>query len=104
MKTTSKLVLLIAVFASWLIPLLSQTAKPSFDVVSIKPSAPNAMGIRGGGARGNRYTMSNATLRMLLQSGYSRIAPGVPPTQLQIVGGPNWMDSDRFDIQATVDC
>src|SRR5215831_19209298 len=90
------------------VPLLSQTlqtAKPSFDVISIKPSAPaNGPGIRGGGPRGNRYTMSNATLRMLLQNGYQRIAPGAPVGQIQIIGAPNWVDSDRFDIQATMDC
>src|SRR5215471_15802550 len=89
------------------VPLLSQTgqtAKPSFDVISIKPSAPvNGPSIRGGGARGNRYTMSNATLRMLLQN-YQRIAPGAPVGQIQIVGAPNWIDSDRYDIQATMDC
>jgi uncharacterized protein (TIGR03435 family) len=89
------------------VPLLSQTgqpSKPSFDVISIKPSAPAVQGIRGGGARGNRYTMSNATLRMLLQNGYQRIAPGAPVGQIQIVGAPNWIDTERFDIQATMDC
>jgi uncharacterized protein (TIGR03435 family) len=107
MNTTGKIVLLAAALTSGSVSLLCQTAqdaKPAFDVVSIKPSAPNVAGMRGGGARGNRYTMSNATLRMLLQSGYQRISPGTPPGQLQIIGGPNWMDSDRYDVQATVDC
>ena len=87
------------------VPLLSQTGqttKPSFDVVSIKPSAPNAMGMRGGGTRGNRYTMTGATDRVLLQQGYREASDG--PGQLQLVGEPNWTDSDRYDIQATVDC
>jgi hypothetical protein len=73
--------LLAAAFGVAALPLLSQTSpnrKPSFEVVSIKPSAPLGAGpVRvGGGARGDRYTMSNATLRMLLQQGYTR--PGTP--------------------------
>jgi len=87
------------------VPLLSQTAqttKPSFDVVSIKPSEPNAMGMRGGGTRGNRYTMTGANLRMLLQQGYREATDG--PSQLQIINPPSWIDADRYDIQATVDC
>src|SRR5262245_8315959 len=79
-----------------------QTPKPAFDVVSIKPSAPTPTGIRGGGACGNRYTMSGATLRMLVQQAYRQASEG--PGQLQVIGAPNWADSDRYDIQATVDC
>ena len=73
-------------------------------MVSIKPSVPNPGGaIRiGGGARGNRYVMSSATLRMLLQTAYRPPSDG--PGQLQIVGAPSWLESDRFDIEATVDC
>ncbi len=101
------MVLMVLALTLAVVPLLSetpQTAKPSFDVISIKPSGPNVAGIRGGGARGNRYTMSNVTLRILLQNGYQRIAPGAPVGQIQIIGAPNWIDSDRFDIQATMDC
>ena len=106
MMKTRKLVLLpVALTLAW-IPLLSQTSqtpKPSFDVVSIKPSAPTPTGIRGGGgARGNRYSTSNATLRSLLQQAYRLASEG--PGQLQIIGAPNWIDSDRYDVQATVDC
>jgi len=103
MKRTA---LLIAAFLFAVFPLLSQTSsskKPSFEVVSIKPSAPG-LGIRGGGPRGDKYIMTGASLRMLLQQGYSRSATGGPLGQLQIIGGPGWMDSDRYDIQATADC
>jgi uncharacterized protein (TIGR03435 family) len=107
MRTIGKAAFIIAALMFAGISLFSQTSqspKPSFEVISIKPSAPNPGGARGGGARGNRYTMSAATLRTLLQSAYQRISPGTPASQLQIVGGPNWIDSDRYDIQATVDC
>jgi uncharacterized protein (TIGR03435 family) len=112
MNKTAKLLLLTAAFGFAVVPLLSQTSpKPraSFDVISIKPSPPITGGaIRiGGGARGDRYTMSGVTLKMLLQRAYSKTATTaapVPPAQLQIIGGPAWMDSDRYDIQATADC
>jgi uncharacterized protein (TIGR03435 family) len=47
--------------------------------------------------------LTGANLRMLLQISYGRIAAG-PGPQIQIVGGPTWMDSDRYDIQAKADC
>jgi uncharacterized protein (TIGR03435 family) len=106
MKKTGRIVLIIAAFAFAVIPLLSQTTstKPSFEVVSIKPSPPN-LGIRGGGPRGDRFTMSGASLKMLLQIAYGRSnSNGLPNSQLQVIGGPNWIDSDRYDIQAKADC
>ena len=106
MKRAGRLALIIAAFAFAAIPLLPQTTvpKPSFEVVSIKPSPPN-LGIRGGGPRGDRFTMSGSSLRMLLQIAYGRAnSNGAPGGQLQVIGGPNWIDSDRYDIQAKADC
>src|SRR5215471_296196 len=109
MNKTAKGLLLTAALGVAALSLLSQTSpnkKPSFEVISIKPSAPPGAGpIRiGGGARGDRYTMSSATLRMLLQQAYSKNSNAGPGGQIQLVGGPSWMDSDRYDIQATADC
>jgi uncharacterized protein (TIGR03435 family) len=80
--------------------------KPSFDVISIKPAAPLGSGpIRiGGGAQGDRFTMSSANLRMLLQQAYQQAGNTPLGGQLQIVGGPGWMDSERYDVQAKTDC
>jgi uncharacterized protein (TIGR03435 family) len=87
-------------------PFSQAQPKPSFDVVSIKPSAPLGTGpVRiGGGAQGGRFTMSSATLRMLVQTAYRRAGNTPLSGQLQIIGGPGWMDSDRYDVQATADC
>ena len=74
MKHTAKVALLMAVFAFAVFPLFSQTTpnqKPSFDVISIKPSPPGN-GPRGGGPRGDRFTMTGVTLRTLLQTAYQR--------------------------------
>ena len=106
MGPTGKCLSLAAVFGFAVLPLLPQTnpnPRLSFDVISIKPSAPGP-GIRGGGARGDRYTMNGATPRMLVQNAYQKIAPTGPATPTQIVGGPSWMESDRYDVQATADC
>jgi uncharacterized protein (TIGR03435 family) len=86
-------------------PLLSQTTptkKPSFEVVSIKQTAPGN-GPRGGGPRGDRFAMTGVTLRTLLESAYQRSSPGIV-SQLEIIGGPNWIDADRYDVEAKADC
>jgi hypothetical protein len=40
------------------------TAKPSFEVTSIKPSPPN-LNIRGGGPLGDRFAVTGGSLKML---------------------------------------
>jgi uncharacterized protein (TIGR03435 family) len=107
MNKSGKVVLLFAAAVFAVVPLLSQTSsgpKPSFEVISIKPTAPNLNFIRGGAARGDRFSMTGANLRMLLQNAYGRPTAGIPFGQLQIIGGPSWIDSDRWDVQATADC
>ena len=105
MNKIGKALLLTAAFGSAVFPLLSQTSpekKPSFEVISIKPSAPN-LGLRGGGPRGDRLSLTGASLRMLLQNAYSKVGSS-PLAQLQIINGPSWIDSDRYDVQAKADC
>jgi uncharacterized protein (TIGR03435 family) len=106
MKRAGRVLLFLGAMASAVLPLSSQApavAKPSFDVISIKPTAPGSRG-GGGGPRGDRYTMSGVTLRALLGSAYQRLSTGVPVAPLQIIGGPAWIDSERYDVQATADC
>src|SRR5690348_2468408 len=91
-----------AVFA--VAPLSAQTSpKPSFDVISIKPTAPGQRG-GGGGIRGDKYTMSGIPLRALLQTAYQRPSTGGPVAPLQIIGAPAWMESERYEVQAVADC
>jgi uncharacterized protein (TIGR03435 family) len=63
-----------------------------FEVASIKPSnAPP--GSSGFDSRHGRLVGTNVTLKRSIMGAYA-IGPN------QIVGGPDWLDSDRFDINA----
>lgn len=84
---------LILVGTFWTAAALGQAA-PAFDVASVKPSAP---GGRGGIVRilpGNQtYIANNMPLRLIMTVAYS-------VTNRQISGGPDWLDTEPFDITA----
>jgi len=68
-------------------------ARPQFDVASIKPSfSERVMDVR---ALPGRLT-ADASLQVLIQYAY-----GVQP--FQIVSGPGWLMSERYQIDATAD-
>lgn len=72
----------------------AQTADgPSFDVVSIKPNPSGDQASSSIVLPGARYSATNMTLRMLVKTAY-----GVHDDQ--IVGGPGWINEDRFDVVA----
>jgi uncharacterized protein (TIGR03435 family) len=71
----------------------AQAANPVFDVVSIKPNTSGDTRVTNRVQPGGRYIATNITLRQLIRDAY-RIQ------EFQIVGGPGWMNSDRFDIVA----
>jgi len=100
----TRLILLIAASTFSVCPLLSQNPVPktSFEVISIKPTLPGNSP-RGGGPRGDRFSMTGATLKMLLQSAYQRSTPGTA-SDFQVIGGPAWIDDDRYDVDAKADC
>jgi uncharacterized protein (TIGR03435 family) len=69
----------------------AQPATPAFDVASIKP---NKSGAQGGISRfaGDSYIGENITLKRMIGLAYSPIQ--------EFEGGPGWIDSDRYDVQA----
>src|SRR5688572_33264047 len=71
----------------------SPTTGPTFEVASVKPTKPSVplQFVRSPG----RFTM-RAPLRVLIQNAYQLLQDA------QVVGGPSWWTSDRFDIVATV--
>ena len=71
-----------------------QADTPRFDVVSIKR---NTSGDQGGknGLDPGVYTGINVTVRRIIALAY------LPLPNAQIVGGPAWINSERFDVRAT---
>ncbi|HUI80384.1 MAG TPA: TIGR03435 family protein [Bryobacteraceae bacterium] len=85
---------------TWTIPepppppkMMDEKAKPEFEVATIKPSDPNR---RGWGITVNRSGMLN-TLNTNL-SDLIKFAYDMHPKQ--VVGAPEWVDTDKFDISA----
>lgn len=90
-------VLSFAVAAALALTFPAGAQSPGFEVASIKPSNPNPTGPLGAApmvlpALG-RLTAQNVTLRMLVMTAYQR-------QPFQLVGGPPWQNSDKFDINA----
>lgn len=80
-----------------LIPVAAHTqqqpsARVEFEVVSVKPGDPASRGSSSGSPPG-RLTMRNTTLKNLVMSAYGL-------NEFQITGGPAWMDSAKFNIDA----
>ena len=88
-------------------PALSRTATaPAFEAASIKPNAGCGGPGRGSGGRPSpgRVTLECAELRDLILTAYGIYANGDSANprgfRMQVLGGPGWIDSDRYDIVA----
>jgi uncharacterized protein (TIGR03435 family) len=77
-------------------PAMAQEPR-SFEAVSIRPNESGDGGMMFQILPGGRFRALNTTVRELLRAAYQ-----FELERFQIVGGPSWVDSDRFDIQATV--
>ena len=66
---------------------------PTFEVASIKRNNSGTGMISIGMQPGGRLNFTNVPLRQLIIRAY-----GVQP--FQVIGGPDWMSSDRFDVIA----
>lgn len=78
------------------IPIFSQAptgAKPSFEVASVKPNTSGDNRIAIMGSPGGRLTVTGASFRMLVTYAF-RVR------DFQVSGGPNWMTTDRWDVEA----
>src|SRR5207253_2697585 len=69
---------------------------PEFEVASVKPTRSGPGPVRIETQPGGRFTATNVTLRALIQNAY-RVQ------SFQVVGGPDWLNADRFDIVAKAD-
>ena len=87
--------LLVTIVLTCSTALRSAPQKATFDVVSIRPNNSDARGTTTN-LNGGTVVITNATVRGLILQAYA-----VPDSQL--IGGPGWMSSARFDIQAKVE-
>ena len=84
---------------AWAIPEppkpMAADADPSLEVATIKPSQPDRPG-RAFLFRGNRFTTINTTLMALIGFAYD-------VQEKQVIGGQDWMNSEKFDIEGKPD-
>ena len=85
--------------ATALMGLAHAQAPPKFEVATIKPADPNAQGQFIRLPSPGRISVTNMTLLQLIRFAY---AEGLG-TNLEITGGPNWLDRDRYDVEAKVE-
>jgi uncharacterized protein (TIGR03435 family) len=72
----------------------SATKPPAFDIADVEISAPRRFPYKSGGdLRGGRYVVRDATLTDLISAAYGLDADNV-------LGGPSWLETDRFDVIA----
>ena len=70
---------------------------PSFDVATIRPSKADALRtVRSP----SELQMFDVTVRYLMEQAYN--IPWTDGSKDRIRGGPSWIDSDRFDIDAKI--
>lgn len=68
--------------------------RPRFEVASIKPNVSND-GMVQVQRTGTRYTARGVTLALLIRNAFD-------VQESQVIGAPAWVDTDRFDIVATM--
>jgi uncharacterized protein (TIGR03435 family) len=91
----------IALVATWAVA----QSRPAFDVASVKVNTKcDAGGRSGGSSTPGRIALECADLRDLILTAYGIYGNGPNPDpgsfRMQVVGGPSWMDSTRYDIIA----
>ena len=82
-----------AIVASLHAEVQAQPSAPRFEVASIKVNTSND-GVVVDQTQKGRFHARGFTLAALIRSAY-RVQ------EFQVVGGPDWMNTDRFDVEAT---
>jgi uncharacterized protein (TIGR03435 family) len=92
-------ILIATAFAAFVTPLflagasIRAQAPAAFEVASVKPNKTGDGRVMLGMQPGGRFNASNVPLRLLLRQAFN-------VQDFQIVGGPDWIGSDRFDVVA----
>src|SRR5262250_1205765 len=90
-----KPIVLMFLLAMAVMPAAPQTAeqKPSFEVASVKPNDSGSRASSSSTMPGGGFRATNLSLRLLILSAYRLKG-------FQLIGGPEWLDTARFDIGA----
>ena len=75
--------------------LMAQQA-PVFDVATIKPNTANDFRVMLQSPGGGRFSATGIPLKLLIQEAYN-------VRDFQITGGPTWIGTERWDVQAKSD-
>jgi uncharacterized protein (TIGR03435 family) len=91
---TTRLAAMLAVGSTTLLAQSPTSRPPTFEVASIKANTSGTLRTSTYGLQpGGRYTVVNWTVRGLLQQAFH-------VQDFQLVGGPDWLDTARFDVTA----
>src|SRR5580704_1018760 len=75
----------------------TDTIPPAFEVASVKPNKSGSNQTNFSPQPGGRFTATNVSVLQMIRIAYS--TPVLLPFS-NILGGPNWISSDHFDITA----
>ena len=85
--------LAVALAASGVVALTAQSLEPGFEVVSIKRNVSGAFPVGPEARRGGSFVAINVTLETIVRFAYD-----LP--EYRVAGGPDWVRSTRFDVEA----
>jgi uncharacterized protein (TIGR03435 family) len=92
MRCLNKAGFILVIATTLVLPVSAQDSGPKFEVASVKPSNSGRPGISIETEPG-RFKAINATVSFLIQYAYGL-------KDFQLSGGPGWVGSDKFDIDA----
>jgi uncharacterized protein (TIGR03435 family) len=72
----------------------TNTPPPTFDAASVKPNISGGPRSGVGIMPGGRVTVTNQTLRQIIRNAFGS-------SDIEVIGGPEWVDDDRWDIVAS---
>jgi bla regulator protein BlaR1 len=93
MRTDRRALGIAGLLALTMAVLAQQPERPSFEVASIKPGDPNERRVSLFIQPGGKLTTTNASLQMMIGFAYD-------VRNHQISGGPAWLDSAKFNVEA----
>jgi uncharacterized protein (TIGR03435 family) len=95
MTAQTKRLVIAAVLSMSGVAVYAQSAGPAFDVAAIKPHDPSDSRSGNFFQGTDRWIASNYTLRQLIRTAYQ-------VQEYRVIGGPEWVDREHYDIDARV--